>query len=189
MKKTEKKSPVKLLLRIVALCIVVLFLGYNIYLWNLQSMQSNMLPMPFGIGAAVVLSGSMEPSLGIDDLIIVKAQDDYLVDDVVVYQSGNSLIVHRIISIDGETVITQGDANNTPDEAIDAGLISGKVVGSVQNVGWVVRLLKAPTVSFGIMALAIFLMERSFRKDKTTDSQKMDQLQEEIRRLQAEQET
>lgn len=189
MKKTKKKSPVKLVVRIIALFAVVLFLGYNIYLWNVQSMQGTVLPMPFGVGAAVVLSGSMEPALSVDDLIVVIARENYHVDDVVVYQSGSSLVVHRIVGVDGEMVTTQGDANNAPDDPVDISIIKGAVVGRVRNVGWAIRLMKAPAVSFCFMGLAIYLMERSFRREKDSDDQKMEKLQEEIQRLKAEQET
>lgn len=189
MKKTKKKSSVKLVLRIIALCAVVLFLVCNIYLWNVQSMQGTVLPMPFGVGVALVLSGSMEPALSVDDLIVVIARENYRMDDVVVYQSGSSLVVHRIVGVDEEMVTTQGDANNAPDNPVDISIIKGAVVGRVQNVGWAVRLLKAPMVSFCLMGLAIYLMERSFRREKDSDDQKMEKLQEEIQRLKAEQET
>ena len=188
MKRTEKKFTVKLVLRIIALCAVVLFLAYNIYLWNVQSMQGVALPMPFGVGTAVVLSGSMEPALSVDDLIVVIAREDYQVDDVVVYQSGSSLVVHRIVGIDEGMVTTQGDANNVPDDPVDSGTIKGAVVGRIRNMGRAVRLMKAPTVSFCLTALAIYLMERSFRREKADDDQKMEKLQEEIQRLKAEQE-
>ena len=54
------------------LIFVSLIVGVNIYLWNAQSLMGNALPMPFGYGAAVVLSGSMEPTFSTGDLILVK---------------------------------------------------------------------------------------------------------------------
>ena len=109
----DKNKCVQTILRIVALACVGIFLGCNIYLWNAQSLTGNVLPMPFGVGMAVVLSGSMEPELSVNDVIIVQQQDGYEVGDVVVYQSDKSLVVHRIIEISDGMVVTQGDANNT----------------------------------------------------------------------------
>ena len=44
----------------------------------------------------------------------------YGIDDVVVFQDGNQLIVHRIVKIEGEEITTAGDAND----------------GSTEKVGW-----------------------------------------------------
>lgn len=178
-----KKGRQKLILRIIAMCCAGLFIGYNGYLWNSQSLQGNVLPMPFGVGTALVLSGSMEPALSVDDMIIVKSQEDYQTGDVVVYQSGSTLVVHRIIAMEDGMVTTQGDANNAPDAPVELASVKGKVVGQIKNVGSFVRLLKAPLVSYGLMALAIWLLERSFRKEKQQDNEQIEKLEEEIRRL------
>lgn len=185
---TNKKRLLKTILRIIALSCVGVFLGFNIYLWNAQSLTGNALPMPFGFGTAIVLSGSMEPTLSIDDLIFVKSQDSYAVDDVVVYQNGGMVVVHRIISLDGTMVVTQGDANNAADTEMDVSVIKGVVVGRVKNAGDIVRLLKSPVVSIGLLAAAVLLMERSYRKEKEQSNEQLDKIKEEIRRLKAEQE-
>ena len=76
------------------------------------------LPMPFGIGAANVLSDSMEPAFSRGTLLIVKKEENLKEGDIVVYQSGKNLIVHRIVRLDENQVVTQGDANNVPDEPL-----------------------------------------------------------------------
>lgn len=178
-----KKNKTKSALRTVIIVCIAVFLVINIYLLNVQTLQGNALPMPFGVGAAIVLSGSMEPELSIDDLIIVVAQEGYQVGDVVVYQSGKSLVVHRIIEISDGLVVTQGDANNTTDEPVELALIKGEVVYHVDDVGGLARMVKSPVVSFGLMGLAIFLLERSFRRDKQEEDDKIREMEEELRRL------
>ena len=101
--------------RHILLVICGLLLGINIYLVNANNLLGNKMPMPFGYGAAVVLSGSMEPTFSKDDLILVKKTDNIAIGDIVVYQSNNSLVVHRVVSIDDDVVITKGDANNIED--------------------------------------------------------------------------
>lgn len=184
----DKKKMIKTVLRIVALSCVGIFLGCNIYLWNAQSLTGNALPMPFGVGVAVVLSGSMEPELSVDDVIFVRQQDSYAEGDVVVFQSGGSVVVHRIVKLEGETVVTKGDANNTNDAEMNVSAIKGIVTGHVDGLGALVRLLKSPMVSIGLLAGAVFLMERSYRKDKQKGDDEMDAIKAEIRRLKAEQE-
>ena len=64
-------------------------IGFNVYLANAYGLVGNQLPMPFGYGAAVVLSGSMEPEFSEGDLILIKETKDYLKKfkiNLVVYQ-------------------------------------------------------------------------------------------------------
>ena len=66
------KIKIKDVLRWLLIVVCGLILGVNVYLANANSLVGNQLPMPFGYGAAVVLSGSMEPEFSEGDLIIVK---------------------------------------------------------------------------------------------------------------------
>ena len=58
-------------------------IGINAYLANANNLVGNKLPLPFGYGAAVVLSGSMEPAFSKGDLIIVKETDEFDLNDIV----------------------------------------------------------------------------------------------------------
>jgi signal peptidase len=135
-----------------------------------------------------VITGSMEPELSVNDMVIVTARDAYEVGDVVVFQSYGSLVVHRIVSIDGESVITQGDANDTPDPAIKLSDIKGEVVTAIPYVGLILSFIRSPLGIILILGTAFFLMERSFRKEKEESLDELEQIKEEIRRLQAQQE-
>lgn len=178
----------KLALRTGLLVFASVVLGVNIYLWNARSLMGNSLPMPFGFGAAVVLSGSMEPTIMIDDLIIVAAEENYAQDDIVVYPSGSMLVVHRIIEVQPDTVITQGDANNAPDSPVRKEMIKGKVVGRISGIGGLVRLLKSPAATVTLIGGALLLSELTLRREKKKDEDKLEQIKAEIRRLKAEQE-
>ena len=180
---------VKSVARITIIIFVSLVVGFNLYNWNAKSLMGNALPMPMGYGAAVTLTGSMEPTIGEDDLIIVKAQDSYELDDIVVYQSGSILVVHRIIEMDGQTVTTQGDANQAADEAIDVSVIKGKVIAIVPALGSLARVLKTPTATIVLLVGAVLLLELSFRKEKQKKSDDLELIKEEIRRLKEEQES
>lgn len=163
-------------------------LGVNLYLWNARSLMGNSLPMPFGFGTAVVLTGSMEPTIMVDDLILVREQEEYHEDDIVVYQSGSMLVVHRIVEIQPDTVITQGDANNAPDAPIRKEMIKGTVVGCIPGAGGIARLLKSPAATITMIGGALLLSELTYRREKQKDSDELDKIKEEIRKLKAEQE-
>jgi signal peptidase len=142
--------------------------------------------MPFGVGLTVVLSGSMEPELSVGDLLVVARQDSYTVGEVVVFQEGRIGVVHRIIEMDGSTVTTQGDANNAPDEPMDISRIKGKVVLAIPMVGYLVNMIKTPVATVIILAAAIFLLERSFHKEKEKDADQLEEIKREIERLKQE---
>lgn len=187
LRKTPKHKKGAAILRRLLLLIVSFILGINVYLWNARSLAGNSLPMPFGFGVAVVLSGSMEPVLSVDDLILIKETDKICPGDIVVYQSGRELIVHRVVSIDGETVLTKGDANNVADEPFDVSNVKGKMVGHLPWMGKIVRCLKTPAGIIGVLAAAFALTELSYRRERKKDTEDIEKIKEEIRRLKEEQ--
>ena len=174
--------------RHILLVICGLLLGINIYLVNANNLLGNKMPMPFGYGAAVVLSGSMEPTFSKDDLIFVKKTDSIDTGDIVVYQSNNSLVVHRVVSMDGDMVVTKGDANNIEDSSFDKSAIKGVVVGSIPGLGIIVTAIKTPTGTVVVLLCAFLLIELSFRKQKESDDKRIEDIKAEIRMLKEEKE-
>ena len=173
----------KTALRMLMLLILGVFLGIRFYAWNAQHLTGNAVPMPFGVGASVVLSGSMEPALSVGDLLIFTEEENYEVGDVVVYQSGRTPVVHRIIALDAQTVITRGDANNTADEPFGVQLIRGKVVTAVPLVGHLIWALKTPLGTASLVIAALLLMELSYRSERKEKVAQQEELKAEIRQL------
>lgn len=184
--KKKKRSPV--FLQRLGLAALGLILGLNLYRLNASALAGNALPMPFGIGAAVVLSGSMSPALEVNDVVLVRETDSYQVGDIVVYQSGQTLIVHRMIAKDGKTIITQGDANNAADAPIEMRAVKGKVIARVPAVGLAVNALKTPAGILGVLIAVFALSELLFRKEKDKDEKELEAIKAEIRQLREQQE-
>lgn len=186
MKKPEKSATFswKTLLRRVLLVVCGIALGVNVYLANARSLAGNQLPMPFGVGAAIVLTGSMEPTVPAGALIVVREQQtDPAVGDIVVYQNGGSLVVHRVISVDGDSITTRGDANNAPDEPIPLSAVRGTVLFHIPHAGSVVSLIKSPVGTICILAAAIALVEIPHRRGKEKDDEERQKIIDEINRL------
>lgn len=177
------KKQTKTIIRTVLLVFVALIVGINVYALNASRVAGDVIPMPFGVGLTVVLSGSMEPELSVGDLLVVAEQDSYTVGEVVVFQEGRIGVVHRIIEMDDTTVTTQGDANNAPDEPMDISRVKGKVVLAIPLIGHVVNMIKTPVATVVILAAAIFLLERSFHKEKEKDADQLEEIKREIERL------
>ena len=115
---------------------------------------------PFGIKTAMVISGSMEPTLKIDDFVIMKRPKDIKVNDIVSYKSKNSKYetLHRIVSINGDEIITKGDANNTEDEPIKKDQITGIYIGKIKYLGKIITFISKPIVySILITVFVVFM--------------------------------
>lgn len=177
--------------RRVLLAVIGIVVGVNIYLANARGIGGNQIPMPFGYGVANVLSGSMEPTFSKGTLLLVKETEDIQVGDIVVYQSGQELIVHRVIELEenSQIIVTQGDANNVADPPFEKSQIRGVVIGWVPFLGNVVSILKTPTGILLILIVAFLLIEMSFRRQRDNDDQELEVIKEEIRRLKAEHES
>ena len=182
----RKSRKVFAIVRRLFLILVGVIVGVTLYFANAQKILGNQLPMPFGYGIANVLSGSMEPTFSTGTLLIIKEERNLEEGDIVVYQSGNSLVVHRIIKIQKDQITTQGDANNAPDPVFDRKEIKGVVIGWVPYLGTVLNLLRTPAGVILLLLLAFFLIEGSFRKEKEEDEKELDAIKEEIRRLKEE---
>lgn len=182
-KDTKKIVNKKTILRSIILAFIGIIIGSFVYAQNAKGILRDKMPMPFGYGVSVVLSGSMEDRLSPDDLVIIKAEDDYEVNDIVLYQDGDSLVIHRIVEIDGDTVITKGDANNTADEPINKSQIKGVLVYDIAGIGAVVHILKQPACVVVILAAALLLTELSYRKEKDKDTEELDEIKKMIEEL------
>lgn len=185
--KKKKSAKPSILLRRVLLAFIGLILGLNVYQWNANSIVGNAMPMPFGVGISVVLSGSMEPTLKVNDLVIIKEADVYAIGDIIVYQSVSDLIIHRIVDLADGHVWTQGDANNVMDAPIEMSMIKGKMVVRIPAVGAIARVLKTVPGTIMMLAAAIVLLELSWKKEKSKDMEDIEAIKREIRELRKEQ--
>lgn len=177
------KIQIKSILRISVLVLLAILIGVSIYSMNASMLGGNALPMPLGFGMTVVLSGSMEPELSVDDLLIVAPADTYEVGDVVVFQNQRTAIVHRIVAINGEEIITRGDANTSDDEPITLANIKGRVVCAIPFVGLIINLIKTPVGTILLIGLAVWLLESSFKKEKNKKSDELEAIRREIEEL------
>lgn len=118
----------------------------------------------FGLQADVVQSGSMEPTLYKYDLVFAKqvSEDDIETGDILVFKRNGIKYVHRLVSHENGVYVTQGDANEIPDEPITFQDIEGKVVSTWAKVGVVVQFFQS---IYGIILIvAIILAVACFKR-------------------------
>ena len=185
--KKDKIKKLKNAIRLLLLIICGAIIGINAYMINANSLVGNKLPMPFGYGAAMVLSGSMEPEFSKGDLIIVKETEDFGLNDIVVFESDNSLVVHRIVGMGENEIVTKGDANNVEDKPITREDVLGKVLFWIPYLGIFVGFMKTPVGIIIVVAAAILLIEIPHFKEVKKDDEEMQKIIDEIKRLKDEQ--
>ena len=148
----------------VMLSIIALVLIYNI-------IQISILNKPymniFGYSMFQVQTGSMAGTLEIEDIIVVKLTKDVKKDDIVTFKQEDTIITHRILEVEGQTITTKGDANNTKDEPINKNDIIGKVVYTVKDVAIWKQVFATPQVYFLlIITLILFGISISLNEEK-----------------------
>lgn len=111
----------------------------------------------FGYSVFSVSTGSMEPAIKQNDIILVKTLDSsaYEVDDIVTFRSEDAFVTHRIVSRRGHDIVTKGDANNTKDVAITDEDIVGKVTHIYSNLGVWQKVFATPKIMIMVFVTLI----------------------------------
>lgn len=126
----------KKIISIIMIAVILLLIIINVFsLFNLSIM---------GFRNFKVSSGSMDPNLKINDIIIVKKNNNYKINDIITYKKDDEYITHRIVSIKDNVIITKGDANNINDEPLTKDIVIGKVVYKYKYIGFIFYLFSKP---------------------------------------------
>ena len=139
--------------------ILGLLLIFNIYNFiNIKILKNDFTSIN-GYVILEVVSGSMEPTIKVGDLIVINTKDQhYQENDIVTfYDTNGAFVTHRIVSIQDDKMITKGDNNNTSDEATPISNIVGKYVFKIGFIGSLITALKNPVVSIMIFILGILI--------------------------------
>lgn len=85
-----------------------------------------------------VISDSMAPSIYKNSLAIIKnynENDDLNEKDIIAFSVNGKLVLHRIEEIDGDKIVTKGDANSDLDSPISHNDVVGIYVFSIPLIG------------------------------------------------------
>ena len=169
----------------VALLLVILFNLTNLVM---RQTSDELHPRIFGYSSAIIISGSMAPTINVNDLVIYKEKDEYQVSDVVIFANfgGESLTTHRIVGEAEDGFITRGDANNTDDMYhIKNDEIYGAVWFVIPRVGVISEIMTKPVGILAVVLLGFLLIVPSmfFDKKDEEEEEKSEDLEAEIERL------
>ena len=147
----------KKIIAIIVVVILTLILSFNIFNFISINILGNDLPTINGYAYLEVISGSMEPKIRIGDIVIIDTKvNSYKVKDIVTFRDTNgSFVTHRIIEIKDNEIITQGDANNTIDDAITKDQIVGRYVYQINGLGALMKSFRSPLTLVMILIIGV----------------------------------
>ena len=173
--KKNRQKKTKKIFKIIVLpifAIIILFIIYTAYLEYIKKENDINL---FGFRIYMVMTGSMEPTYNIGDMIIIRETkiEDIKVNDVITYtiEDEKNTITHRISEIieqDGEKVyITKGDNNNSNDtDSVSYNQIRGVVLFKISKMGTIITSLLTGTGIITIIILIISFYMHDIRKEE-----------------------
>lgn len=137
--------------------ILILMVAFNVYNFVSINLLHKDLAAVNGYALLEVISGSMEPTLHVGDLIIIDTNwKNYEKGDIITFRDVNeAFVTHRINKISNGKMITQGDANESEDEEMSTSSIVGKCVSRVPGGGKLIASFKSPVVMLLILVIGI----------------------------------
>lgn len=151
---------------VIAICLVVLANK-----WVFHNDDQSL----FGYRAVCVLSGSMEDTLSVGDVVIIKEDESYYINDIISFRESSEIITHRIVAITDTGFMTKGDANNTVDsEIVRKENIIGKEVLIIPWIGYIRIAVMSPVGLIMILTgcCGLYLINRSIEEREETEDEK-----------------
>lgn len=134
-----------------------------------------------GMQVYTIVSGSMEPTYSVGDLLYVKTvdPDSVKVGDPITFVLNEDLVVatHRVVEIDADEreFTTKGDANSTADaNPVHFNNLIGVPVFAIPLLGYVSAYIQSPPGMYVAIAFGLFLIAVVFLPDMLTQKKKED---------------
>ena len=164
------KKVIKWIIKILTIFLVLILL-LVIYGKLSQSFSKSKYPNYFGYTLFEVASGSMKPTLDVDDIVLVKITNKGLkVDDIIAFKSEKTVITHRIIYIDKDTITVKGDSNNVVDKPVKTSDVIGKVIKVYPKLGVWKKVIMEPKILIAIfITLLLFDFALSYEPKKESN--------------------
>ena len=178
----------KILYYILFLVIVLPFLIFNLTLIIKSKLYPDKIADFMGYKPFIVMSGSMETTINIGDLVIVKKvnSSSIHIGDIIAFKNGNIVISHRVKEVINDSGIykfkTKGDNNNVADDFIvSSDAIEGIFVNKIPGLGGILLFLGKP-IGLLMVILVIIIVSTALYFVKfgysTKDAELMREFQE-----------
>lgn len=162
---------------LVYICIIFLIV-YNLVIFIKRIKNKNEIPSFLGYKNFIILSGSMEPTLNIGDVIFIKETEKIEENDIVSFNENGNVITHRVVEIieqdeldiqnGKELYKTKGDANESEDQNLVAKEdIEGVYCFKIPKIGVIITFLQSKVgivVFLGVLLILYICMSRANSK-------------------------
>lgn len=140
--------------------IIILLFAINM---AIQSKNTNEDIFVLGFKPYIIQTGSMEPELKVNALIVIKkvTYEEIEVGDIISFKPNGSNInvCHRVIEQTDQGYITKGDNNNNPDlELVTKDNFSGKLVFKTNITSAIYDKLQSPKGIIQIIVLPLIVI-------------------------------
>ena len=168
----EKHGDVKIAKKLILYALYIIIIPvilYDVFLIFYTIINPGVTPELFGYKTFSIISGSMEPTLSVDDIVIIKkaGQFDIQKNDIITFKINDEVITHRVINMeyrDNKLIYTtQGDSNEVTDmQRVEYNQIEGKYVGKIPKLGKVFSIIKNRNIFISILIglLCCYLLQR-----------------------------
>lgn len=182
--KIKNKRMTKKIFKYIILNILIILFIINLIL----SFEEN--THILGIYMFNIVSESMEPTLEINDVVVVKTCEATQLQkgDIITFQQDGRIISHRILDITKEKKIikfrTKGDNNEIPDsDLIPEGQVYGKVLFSIKKIGKIISYIQNIRGLINIVFFVIIVYILVSLRDKQKNTRKMKRKKYEIKKI------
>ena len=182
--KIKNKRMTKKIFKYIILNILIILFIINLIL----SFEEN--THILGIYMFNIVSESMEPTLEINDVVVVKTCEATQLQkgDIITFQQDGRIISHRILDITKDKKIikfrTKGDNNEIPDsDLIPESQVYGKVVFSIKKIGKIISYIQNIRGLINIVFFVIIVYILVSLRDKQKNTRKMKRKKYEIKKI------
>ena len=182
--KIKNKRVTKKIFKYIILNILIILFIINLIL----SFEEN--THILGIYMFNIVSESMEPTLAINDVVVVQKCEpsQFQKNDIITFEQDGRIISHRILDITEERGIikfeTKGDNNKIPDpEKVEVGQVYGRVLFSIKKVGKAIGYIQnlRGFINVAIFTIIVFILVSL--RDKQKNNRKLKRKKYEIKKM------
>lgn len=143
---------------------VLFWIAIAVFLSVIIFMTLSAKGVDIGYQTYLIQSGSMEPSIGVGDVVVITSRESYRKGEVITFLTKDERVVtHRIVDITGKgkekTFVTKGDANEDPDPDLEsASKVRGKVVFVMPKIGFLVAFSKTKQGIFVLILIPVVII-------------------------------
>jgi signal peptidase I len=112
-----------------------------------------------GYGLYFVRSGSMSPVFNAGDIVITGPVNEIEIGEIITFVNDTKVITHRVTGIEGDQILTKGDANEDADTFLTpVSQVQGSYLFRIPGLGYLQTFLHTKMGWFLVVILPTFLL-------------------------------